>query len=742
MQIRSRFPFFRKNNYIYLDSSATTQVPDVVIRGITQSLEFRGNPNRSSHNVAERSLDLLDEAREVVASFINAKSNEIVFNNNTTDAINIAIDSVLHSFEKGDVIIVSIAEHHSNLLPYLKTNARGSKIKLLGLKDGIIDVEEVKSALSKKTKLVAIAHCSNVLGNINAVEEIGKLIKSFNKDIFYVVDGTQAVAHIPIDVKSMNADFYAFSSHKMYGPDGVGVLYVSEEIHHHIKPVRAGGGTVKDIAITRGKNHDTLSPDYDSTLSVLEGGTPNTSNIVGLSKAIGFLRSIGLDKIREHEIFLTSKLVEGLSKIEGIEIYGPKDMYKKIGVVSFAINGFHVKELAEYLASHKICVRYGSHCAFPLSDTLGNETLRVSMGVYNTEEDIDTLLQEINFFLDKKKGLIKNQNLEKLKNVSYSKRTQIVSNKSDILDLIKKSIHSNDTEVVVMGGHFLGIPDTDENRFYPSIKGLLPETSYNLLEEFGMTTFPIFTFDVATDIVSSLKKDGLKAKLLIVANDTTGINELRQSSVNKDAKTAEQYRDELLDNFKQKLGLPILYTDMLKEKGLALDDVINYGEDKYFKETILRANFKQFISNNKQYFEDVITYEADDESVDVSIGVLDNQQIKTCTFDTFHSKTGGKFCIVEVAQLSAELFGVANGVNFDYLNEKVKSPKVKAKDKVFVMLSPALCNNAVNSGGELYIKLFLQGQDDGLFKFINIPFGPNADKNMRGGVEITEIINK
>lgn len=742
MQIRSRFPFFRKNNYIYLDSSATTQVPDIVIRGITQSLEFRGNPNRSSHSVAERSLELLDVAKETIASFINAKSNEIVFNNNTTDAINLAIDAVLHSFEDGDVILVSIAEHHSNLLPYIKATTKGSKIKLLGLKDGLIDVEEIKQALTKKTKLVAVAHCSNVLGNINAVEEIGNIIKSFNKDIFYVVDGTQAVAHIPVDVKAMKADFYAFSSHKMYGPDGVGVLYVNQEIQHHIKPVRAGGGTVKDVSITIGKDHDIITPDYDSSLSVLEGGTPNTSNIVGLSKAIGFLRSIGWDKIREHEKFLTSKLLEGLSKIEDIEIYGPKDVVKKIGVVSFATKGFHVKELAEYLTSHKICIRYGSHCAFPLSETLGNETLRISIGVYNTEEDIDTVLQEVSFFLDKKKGLIRNPNLETLKNVSYSKRTQIVSNRSDILDLIKNSVHSDDTEVVVMGGHFLGIPDIKENKFYPSIKSLLPESSYGLLEEFGMTTFPIFTFDMATDIVSALKKDNIKARLLIIVNDTTGINELRQSSTNKDGKTAEQYRDELLSGFEQNADLPKLYTDTLNEKGLDLSDVIDCGENKYFKETILRANFKQFISNNKQYFEGVINYEADDESVDVSIGILDNQQIKTCTFDTFNSKTGGKFCIVEVAQLSAELFGTAKGVEFDYLNEKVKSPKVKAKDKVFVMLSPALCNNAVNNGGELYVKLFLQGQDNGLFKFINIPFGPNADKNIGGGVEITEIINK
>lgn len=742
MEIKSKFQFFRKNNYIYLDSAATTQVPDLVIKGVVGALEFRGNPSRSTHNVAKRSSELLDAAKETVASFINAKSSEIVFSNNATDSINLAIDTVLHTFTDGDVVLVSIAEHHSNLLPYLKATQKGSRIKLLGLKDGIIDVDEIKQVLTKKTKLVAIAHCSNVLGNINAVEEIGKIVKNFNKDIFYIVDGAQAVAHIPVDVKKIKADFYAFSSHKMYGPDGVGVLYVSEEIQHLVKPVRAGGGTVEDVAITVGKDNDIIVPDYGNSLAVLEGGTPNTSNIIGLAKAIGFLRSIGWDEIRKHEMFLTKKLLRGLSEIDDIKVYGPEDVANKIGVISFAVKDFHVKELAEHLTAHKICIRYGSHCAFPLAETLKNETLRISLGVYNTEQDIDVVLQEIRFFLNKKKGLIINSNLERLKNVVYSKQTHVISSQTDILKLIKNSIHSDDTEVVIMGGHFLGIPDMQENKFWPGIKPLMPERLHNLLDEFGMTTFPMFSFDLATDIVVELKASGIRAKLFISANDSTGINELLQSPVNKSLKTAKQYKDELLAGFKQSRGIPDAYIDILKDKRLNLKDLVTCGRDKFFRETILRANFKQFISSNKEYFSDVIDYEADDENIDISINILDNQQIKTCAFDTFHSKTGGKFCIVAVAQIIAELFGIAKKVEFDYLNEKVKSPKIVAKNRVVVMLSPALCNNAVNSGGELFVKLFLQNKDDGLFKFINIPLGPNADKNINSGIEVTEIINK
>lgn len=742
MEIKSKFRFFRQNNFTYLDSAATTQVPDTVIQSVSQTLGYRGNPGRSAHVVSNKNQKIIDKARSTVASFIGAKTKEIVFTNNTTDSINLAIDSILGQFIEDDIILISISEHHSNLLPYLKATSKGSRIKLLGIKDGLVDVNAVKRALTKNTKMVAIAHCSNVFGNINNVEEIGKVIKDFNSNIFFIVDGAQAVAHIPVDVKKIQADFYAFSSHKMYGPDGVGVLYVNEKIHHLLSPVRAGGGSVKNVAITFEKDFDIISPDYDNSLTVLEGGTLNTSNIAGLSSAIGFLRSIGWQEIRDHEIFLTNKLIKGLSQIKGLKIYGPKDSANKIGVVSFAIKDISLKELSEYLATNKICIRHGSHCAFPLADFIGDETLRVSLGVYNTEEDIDIVLQEIKSFLNRKSGKIVNQNLERLKNVAYTKQVQSVSSKTDILKLINSSIKSVDTEVVIMGGHFLSIPDIKENKFYPSIKDLLPARLHGLLEEFGMTTFPVFSFDLATDIVSSLKKKKINAKLLIVANDTTGINELRLSAANKDKKTAEQYRNELLKIFSEKTGLPQVYEKILLQKNLDKNDIITHGKDYFFRETLLRDAFKSFVSKNKKFFPGIVDYVIEsDGDIDMHINILDNQEIKTCTFDTFHSKTGGKFCIVEVAQLAAELFGVSSKVDFQYLNEKIKT-KSSLADKVFVLFSPAMCNNAVNGGAELFIKLFLQGQEYGLFKFINIPLGPRADKTLSTGVEATEIVNK
>jgi cysteine desulfurase/selenocysteine lyase len=743
MEIKSKFEFFRRNNLNYLDSAATTQVPDAVIRGVDQALSYRGNPSRSSHVVSEKAEELLTEARDNVARFIGASANEVVFTNNATDSINLAVDAIADHIKSGDEVVVGISEHHSNILPYLKLVKRGAKIRTIGLKDGMISPEEVKSVLNEKTKVVALAHCSNVLGNINDVQAIGEFVKENNKNTFYIIDGTQAIAHVPVNVKIIRADFYAFSSHKMYGPDGVGVLYASENIHHFLSPVRVGGGTVKNVAVTFQKDGDIISPDYFQSLIVLEGGTPNTSNIVGLSKAVNFIRSIGFDQIRSHDIALLSKLRHELESIDGIEIYGPTENKDKIGLLSFSLKEFNTKELSDHLGRQKICIRYGSHCAFPLAEHLGQESLRVSFGVYNTDEDIDQLVGEIKFFLDKKKGLIKNPNLEPLRSKIYYRNTHIVNSPASIIEKIEQSLYSpQDTEIVVMGGHFLGIPDMEENTFWPSIKGLLPERLQGLMEEFGMTSFPLFTWELACKIVSRLQSAGYSAKLSIIANDTTGINELRLSSANANKKTAENYKDELLQTFAED-DIPQKYLEILKKYKLGKKDIIKNASAYYFKETTLRSNFKKFISNNKRYFSGVIDYTAEnDENIDLSINILDNQNIKTCNFETFQSKTGGKFCIVEFCQFIAEMFGKAPGVDFGYLSERVNKPKVTKKHKVLVALTPAMCDNAVTRSGELFAKLFLQEKGDGSFKFFNIPLGPSAERSLAIGTEMTYISDK
>tara|TARA_B100001971_G_scaffold7939_1_gene6501 strand:+ start:327 stop:3380 length:3054 start_codon:yes stop_codon:yes gene_type:complete len=750
MEIKSRFEFFRRNNVTYLDSAATTQVPDLVIRSVEQTLQYRGNPSRSAHIVSLRNEELIKKSRANIAKFIGAQTEEIAFFGNATGALNLAVDSIADLIKKDDEIIISVSEHNSNMLPYLKLAKRGANIHIVGLKDGIISIDEIKKTLNNRTKIVAIGHCSNVLGNINEVEEIGRIIKAHNKDILYFIDGTQAVAHIPVNVKNIKADFYAFSSHKMYGPDGVGVLYISKGMHHLLTPTQVGGGTVKNVAITYGKKKDIISPEYHQSLITLEGGTPNTSNIVGLSRAVNFIRSIGFDSIRSHEVELLKYLVAELKKIEEIVIFDPEDFNKKIGLVSFGLENYPVKELGDYLGSQKIYIRYGSHCAFPLAERLGQESLRISFGIYSDFEDVDRILGEIKFFLDKKRGLIKNPNLETLKNKIYYKNVSIVqSNKGNInidsiLNKIKLSIYNNkDTSVVVMGGHFLAIPDLINNKFYPSIKPLLPPNLHNFLEEFGMTSFPLFSWKIACQTVSQLKLQGVNAKLLIVANDTTGINELRLSNVNKTSKTAEQYREELLQIFVGENELPSEYLDILKKYKLNKKDILKNRKNYYMTETILRANFKKFISANKAYFDGVINYSAEDgENIDLAINILDNQQIKTCNFETFNSKTGGRFCTAEVAELMAELFGKAPDVNFDYLNEKIKKPQIEGKHKIFVMYSPAMCDNAITRGGELYTKVFLQEKGLGSVKFFNLPLGPNAERDLAIGTEMIYISDK
>jgi len=744
MEIKSKFHFFRQNNLTYLDSAATTQVPDVVVRAVEHSLEYKGNPSRSSHIPAVKNENSINEARENIAKFIGASSEEIVFTNNATDSFNLAVECISEYIKEGDEIIISVAEHHSNMLPYAKLQKRGVKIKIVGIQNGMVDISEIEKNLSSKTKIVAVGHCSNVLGNINKIAEIGDLVKKFNENIFYIVDGTQAVAHIPVNVKEIKADFYGFSGHKMYGPDGIGVLFVDKNIHHKISPSRVGGATVKNVTITHGQESDIISPEYHQSLIVLEGGTPNVSNILGLSRAVNFIRSIGFDEIRNHELKLLQLLLEKLGNIPEIKIFGPSELKDKIGVVSFDLSDLSTKELGDYLGRQKICIRYGAHCAFPLAENFGQETLRISLGAYNDEDDINHALGEIRFFLNKKKGLIKNPDLEPLRNKIYYRKSYLVNSFSSIFNKIDQSLYNTqDTGVIVMGGHILGVPDIEENKFWPSIKSMIPERLHGLLDEFGMTTFPVYTWNLACRIVADLKRNGHKAKLSIILNDTTGINELRLTTANKTGKTADEYRKEFVDLFKGEGDIPQIYLDILKSYKLSKRDILRNGSNYFFQETALRANFKKFIDKNKRYFDGIINYSAEkDENIDLSIGILDNQEIKTCTFDTFHSKTGGKFCIVELCEYLAELFGKAEQVDFGYLSKKVLEPKVDSRHKVLVAFTPNMCDNAVVRSAELYSKLFLQEKGIGSFKFFNIPLGPNAERNLAIGAELKYISDK
>ncbi|MDD3711178.1 MAG: aminotransferase class V-fold PLP-dependent enzyme [Patescibacteria group bacterium] len=741
MNLKARFPFFRNNSLVYLDSAATTQTPAVVINVAHSGLENKGNPHRSSHSIATKNEEKIDLARENIARFINCQKEEIVFTGNTTDSINLAVDTILDEIKKGDEIIISIAEHHSNMLPFKKMIERGAIFRVVGLKDGLIDVNDLKEKLSSKTKIVSLQHSSNVLGGINPIEKIGALIKKFNKDIIYIIDSANSISHIPVDTKKAKCDFCAFSSHKMYGPDGVGVLFASKNVWPLMKMVRIGGGVVSDASIVKGKKKDDLVLDLLPGLAGLEGGTPNVSNIIALSEAVNFIRSVSYLEIRKHELELLKSLIDKLSEIEGLSIYGPKRIEDKIGLVSFSIKDESVKDIGDHFNKRKICIRYGSHCAFPLSDELGSETIRVSLGCYNDEDDIERFVQELKFYLDKKKGLIKNENLERFRNFVYYKRNILVNSKKQILSKIIDSIHDKkNTEVIIMAGHFMAVPDLDGNTFYPSIKDLMPENLHKYLDELGMTTFPIYSWKLGVEICSFLKSEGVSAKLTTIANDTTGINELRLLKRNNN-KSAEEYRVELLDRY-SKNKIPDIYQEILDKGGLIKDDILNFDRNKYICETALRARFKNFISKNKEYFNGMINYSFNKETWDLSIKILDNQEIKTCTFNTFNSKTGGKFCIVEVCQFIAELFGKTDIIDFNYVSEKVLKPKIKSKNKILIMLTPAMCDDAVTRGAELYVKTMLQEKNLGSFKFFNIPLGPDSARYLATGAEIKYISDK
>ena len=368
----------------------------------------------------------------------------------------------------------------------------------------------------------------------------------------------------------------------------------------------------------------------------------------------------------------------------------------------------------------------------------------MSLACYNDQADIDLFLQELHYFVRKARGLIVNPALDKFKDFVYYKKIIPVNTYHKVLTEVFAAINNpSKTEVIIMAGHFLAIPDQTNNSFYPSIKSLLPENLHGLLDEFGMTSFPMVTWELGCMMTRILKSKGIKARLLIVANDTTGFNELKNSPVNSEQKTMVTYREEFLNRFGDQT-LCASYLETLKKYELDLEDVVQFEKGQYYtRESILRGRFKKFITENKDFFDGIINYTKNHlGDIDLSLNLLDNQTIKTCRFDTFNSKTGGKFCIVELVQLMGELFGKSPEVNYDYVPSPILDPKCQAFEKIFVALTPAMCSNAVNQVGELYNKLFLQEKGTGSFKFFNIPFGPNAKQFLASGTDMTYISDK
>ncbi|MBC1289173.1 cysteine desulfurase [Listeria welshimeri] len=391
-KIRADFPILdqeiNEKPLAYLDNAATSQKPKQVIEALTHYYEFdNANVHRGVHTLAARATDAYESARVKVAKFIHAREvAEIIFTRGTTSAINLVVDSYAEAnIEAGDEIVISYLEHHSNLIPWQQLAKRkGAVLKYIELEeDGTISVEQAKKTISEKTKIVALAHVSNVLGTITPIREIAAIAHKCGAVI--LVDGAQAVPHMEVNVVDLDADFYAFSGHKMMAPTGIGALYGKRELLDAMEPTEFGGEMIDFVEL------------YDSTWKELpwkfEAGTPIIGGAIALGAAIDYLAEVGLANIHAHEQELVGYAIEEMSKIEGITIYGPKDASKRCGLVTFNLEGAHPHDIATILDEDGIAIRAGHHCAQPLMKWLDvSSTARASFYIYNTKEEIDALI--------------------------------------------------------------------------------------------------------------------------------------------------------------------------------------------------------------------------------------------------------------------------------------------------------------------------------------------------------------
>ncbi|WP_042461767.1 cysteine desulfurase [Neobacillus dielmonensis] len=391
--IRSQFPILHQevNDHplVYLDSSATSQKPVRVIETIEKYYkEYNSNVHRGVHTLGTRATDAYEGAREKVRKFINAKSiQEVIFTRGTTTSLNwVAASYATANLKQGDEIVITYMEHHSNIIPWQQAAKRtGATLKYIPLQeDGTISLDDVRATVTANTKIVSVMQVSNVLGVINPVKEIAQI--AHENGAVMVVDGAQSAPHMKIDVQDLDCDFLAFSGHKMCGPTGIGVLYGKKHLLENMEPVEFGGEMIDFVEL------------YDSTWKELpwkfEGGTPIIAGAIGLGAAIDFLNEVGMEKIAEHDHKLAAYALERMAGIEGISIYGPLDPAKRTGMVTFNLDDVHPHDVATVLDAEGIAVRAGHHCAQPLMKWLQvSATARASFYLYNTEEDIDKLVE-------------------------------------------------------------------------------------------------------------------------------------------------------------------------------------------------------------------------------------------------------------------------------------------------------------------------------------------------------------
>lgn len=400
-RIRKDFPIFTRTirdgkKLVYLDSGATSQKPQVVIDA---EVDFYAKHNaaahRGAHQLAEEATEMFEASRETVASFLGAKTEEIVFTKSATESLNLLAYAFSNAepasqFAIGSEhsIVVSEMEHHANLIPWQQLAKRsGAELKWFGVtSDGRLDESNIDSLITSKTKIVAITQQSNVLGTINNLDHI--IEKAHKVGAIVIVDACQSVPHIPVDVTNLGADFLAFSGHKILGPTGVGVLWGRNELLNNLAPFLFGGSMIENVTMT--------DATWAEAPRKFEAGVPNMAQVVGLAAGIKYLQTIGLEKVHEHEKALTGYLLNELSKIPGIAVVGPTDISLRGGTVSFTVEAIHPHDLGQYLDSAGIAVRTGHHCAWPLTRALGvPATTRASLYLYNDNSDIDALIAAI-----------------------------------------------------------------------------------------------------------------------------------------------------------------------------------------------------------------------------------------------------------------------------------------------------------------------------------------------------------
>lgn len=392
-KIREDFPILGREVYgrplVYLDNAATTQKPRCVVEAITDEYyNVNANVHRGVHYLSQQATDLHEAAREKVRLFINARStNEIIFTRGTTESLNLVVSSFCDGMmQEGDEVIVSVMEHHSNIVPWqLQAAKKGISIRVIPMTDeGELRLDEYEKLFTERTKIVSVTHVSNVLGTVNPVEEMIRIAHEHGVPV--MVDGAQSTPHFAVDVQAMDCDFFAFSGHKMYGPTGIGVLYGKEDWLDRLPPYQGGGEMIESVSFEK-----TV---FEHLPFKFEAGTPDYVATTGLAKAIDYMTAVGMDNIQRHEHELTEYAMQRLSEVEGIRIFGCAP--RKDAVVSFLVGDIHHLDMGTLLDRLGIAVRTGHHCAQPLMIRLGIQgTVRASFAMYNTREEIDALASGI-----------------------------------------------------------------------------------------------------------------------------------------------------------------------------------------------------------------------------------------------------------------------------------------------------------------------------------------------------------